>query len=1281
VVVTGFWVVVGLPGFWVVVGWPGFAVVVVVGAAVVVVPGTQRAAAPLPPPATQIKPSQQTWLPSQGWPSSRQAGGPAVVVVVVVGPAVVVVVVVGPAVVVVVVVGPAVVVVVVVGAAVVVVVVGAAVVVVVVVVHPLIAVWAQVPSALQVSTVQALLSSQQEASLRQSKTLVQPASGSQPSVVQTSESSQLTRPLLSQIPVTVSQVSTVQRSPSSQLLVVQTHDPPEQAGVVPLQTVAQAPQWLTSLLSSTHNPLQLVWPLVQQTPLEQVSPLGQATAVSAEQPPVVVSQVPATWHWSEAEQTTGLPPVQTPAWQVSVWVQASPSSQVVPLTAIGLEQAPVAWLQVPATWHWSDAVQTTGLPPVQTPAWQVSVWVQASPSSQGVPSFLAGLEQTPVSGSQSPAVWHWSGAGQITGLLPVQTPLWHVSVWVQALPSPQAEPSVLAGLVHLPVSVSQTPATWHWSEAVQMTGSPPVHVPAWQVSVCVQALPSLQVVPSVLGAYVHLPVPVSQIPGSWHWSGGSQTVGVPEMQVPPVQTSPTVQALPSLQVVPSVALGFEHLPVVVSQVPATWHWSEAVQITGLLPTQVPLWHVSVWVQALPSLQVAPSVALGLEQIPVPVSHVPATWHWSDAVQTFAAPAWQEPAWQVSPIVQALPSSQGVLLALAGLEQTPVVVSQVPAVWHWSGAGQTTGLLPVQVPAWQVSVWVQALPSLQVVPSAALGLEQMPVVVSQVPATWHWSEAVQTTGFPPVQTPATQVSVWVQALPSSQVVPSAFCGLVHSPVPGMHVPASWHWSGVGQTTGLPPTHLPAWQVSVWVQALPSLQAVLFATGTAMQVPSAGLQVPVLHRSVKPEQSTGGPPTQTPAWHASSVVQARSSLQDVPSDLFGFEQAPVAGSQVPTSWHWSSAVQVTGVPLQTPAVQTSPVVHLLPSSQEPPSLVGILSQKPVLALQTPVLQLSVKDEQSVGVPVQFPAPSQMSRVVQALPSLQGVPASAGGLEQAPVPGLQVPATWHWSSAVQVTGLKPTQIPPWQMSVWVQAFPSSQVAPSLPGAVPHVPLLQVATKHGLAGVEHVPHVSVPPQPSGADPQCWPAGQVVAGVQPQTPGVPPPPHVCGATQGAGRQFVPQTLALAQQTPATQVEVPLTQHVLFPALPQQPAGQLLELQAAASASCRPNSPATAPAAPPASPLITWRRDAPVANALATRSKWSPSMPLPPPSPVLRPSRQCWDESDARGCPHAREKTRAATELTGCACTPSVHNPRDPPSPRVRMKRNKKLAIQVAAPK
>src|SRR5215831_5124526 len=98
------------------------------------------------------------------------------------------------------------------------------------------------------------------------------------------------------------------------------------------------------------------------------------------------------------------------------------------------------------------------------------------------------------------------------------------------------------------------------------------------------------------------------------------------MHAPAWQASPVVQALLSLQVVPFGAAGFEQVPVAGLQVPATWHWSDAVHTTGLLPVQVPLWQVSVCVHALLSLQVVPLAAAGFEQTPVAGLHVPATWH-------------------------------------------------------------------------------------------------------------------------------------------------------------------------------------------------------------------------------------------------------------------------------------------------------------------------------------------------------------------------------------------------------------------------------------------------------------------------------------------------------------------------------------------------------------------------------------------------------------------------------------------------------------------------------
>src|SRR5262249_6815308 len=79
---------------------------------------------------------------------------------------------------------------------------------------------------------------------------------------------------------------------------------------------------------------------------------------------------------------------------------------------------------------------------------------------------------------------------------------------------------------------------------------------------------------------------------------------VPGLQAPDWQVSFSVHAFPSVQGVPFMAFGFEHMPVIVSQVPATWHWSLGEQTTGV-PAQVPLLPTSPVVQRFPSLQEFP----------------------------------------------------------------------------------------------------------------------------------------------------------------------------------------------------------------------------------------------------------------------------------------------------------------------------------------------------------------------------------------------------------------------------------------------------------------------------------------------------------------------------------------------------------------------------------------------------------------------------------------------------------------------------------------------------
>jgi hypothetical protein len=76
------------------------------------------------------------------------------------------------------------------------------------------------------------------------------------------------------------------------------------------------------------------------------------------------------------------------------------------------------------------------------------------------------------------------------------------------------------------------------------------------------------------------------------------------------------------------------------------------------------------------------------------------------------------------------------------------------MWHASLVVHVTRLLPMQAPAWHVSDWVHAFPSLQAVPSAAGGFEHVPLVGSQLPGTWQASLAVQVTGFDPVHAPLT-----------------------------------------------------------------------------------------------------------------------------------------------------------------------------------------------------------------------------------------------------------------------------------------------------------------------------------------------------------------------------------------------------------------------------------------------------------------------------------------------------------------------------------------------
>ena len=111
-----------------------------------------------------------------------------------------------------------------------------------------------------------------------------------------------------------------------------------------------------------------------------------------------------------------------------------------------------------------------------------------------------------------PAVWHWSLAVHATGFVPMHAPLAHASVCVHASASLQLAPSGFGGLEHAPVAGLQVPAVWHWSCAAQVRGAPLLHVPVWQLSPCVQALPSLHGAPFGCGGFEHTPVDGFHVP-------------------------------------------------------------------------------------------------------------------------------------------------------------------------------------------------------------------------------------------------------------------------------------------------------------------------------------------------------------------------------------------------------------------------------------------------------------------------------------------------------------------------------------------------------------------------------------------------------------------------------------------------------------------------------------------------------------------------------------------------------------------------------------------------
>jgi hypothetical protein len=129
-----------------------------------------------------------------------------------------------------------------------------------------------------------------------------------------------------------------------------------------------------------------------------------------------------------------------------------------------------------------------------------------------------------------------------------------------------------------------------------------------------------------------------------------------------------------------------------------------------------------------------------------------------------------------------------------LEQAPLALLQVPARWHASLALQVTAVPGTQMPAWQVSLWVQALASLHGVLSATPACTQVKVRVLQL-AVWQPSMARQSESCAHVtHKPVTRLHTGVR--------PAQRPGLLKLHWP--HAPEGWQ-SGVTPPQSESPEH--------------------------------------------------------------------------------------------------------------------------------------------------------------------------------------------------------------------------------------------------------------------------------------------------------------------------------------------------------------------------------------------------------------------------------------------------------------------------------------------
>ena len=197
------------------------------------------------------------------------------------------------------------------------------------------------------------------------------------------------------------------------------------------------------------------------------------------------------------------------------------------------------------------------------------------------------------------------------------------------------------------------------------------------------------------------------------------------------------------------------------------HGFVSVQSTWGVGPQTPAAHFAgplrMFLPQLAAPQMVPSAAALFVQ--APFASQLSMVHGFRSAQLLPPVALQTPPAHTSPVLQALPSSQGAVLAA---ETQPLVASQLSVVQAFLSS--QTSAAPLQVPPTHASFWVQTEPSLQ---ALTAGTWTQPFTLSQLSSVQGFLSS-HTLALPAWHLPWTQPSPSVQALPSSQAAALAPC---------------------------------------------------------------------------------------------------------------------------------------------------------------------------------------------------------------------------------------------------------------------------------------------------------------------------------------------------------------------------------------------------------------------------------------------------------------------------------------------------------------------------